>query len=351
MTKDFVRLYPDLVSDLDVIGQQLVADLHAVFNAPVPAEVRLAAPPIRHPRPGWALPRPFWPRTALVAVFAIFALAGATAVVLPLLEQLWAGDHGLAYVSRAGLARDLNLTQTVSGVTVQLQRGYADANRVVVGYTVEFPQSTPGGGTPMLGDPTLKDDAGRQYPGLASSFAGGSALGAQVINFAASDTSLVSRDIAFELTIPRILAGGASPSVSQAVTGPWVFRFTLTSASGRAVEPALSATTGDLRLTFTRVVVAPSATRFDYRITSVAAGRDLTGSIGLIVDGKNVSGAGHCERDGRCFFVATESLLERETLTLDEVTIIADVQPTTGTSERNPAQARLKGPFVLVLRP
>ena len=127
MAKQFASLYPDLVESSDPVGQQLVADLHAFFHLAVPSGLR-ASPPLTAHRN--ARVRLGWPRAALVAALAVFALVGATYVALPLLQSLWSGDRGLDYVTRASLARDVNATQTVNGVTVHLQRGYADANRV-----------------------------------------------------------------------------------------------------------------------------------------------------------------------------------------------------------------------------
>src|SRR6185503_10598090 len=130
MAEHIVPLYADLLEDMDVNGQQLVADLHAFFNPAIPS--RLAAPPLvarRAVARKWHLPR-----TALIAGLAIFALIGATYIV-PLLQSLWSQDRGLQHVNEAGLVRELDLRQTINGVTVHLQKGYADANRVAIGYS------------------------------------------------------------------------------------------------------------------------------------------------------------------------------------------------------------------------
>lgn len=334
MAKNFVGLYPDLVDPSDLVGQQLVAELHTFFNHTVPSSLRAAAVPQRTPRRTFSFSLPRWPRVALVSLLSIFALVGATYVALPLLQQLWASDRGLVHVANAGLVRDLDLAQTNGSVTVRLQRAYMDANRVVVGYTVEFPPSVRVFTDPSFAEATLTDDAGTQYRGLASTYAGASPLGAHVLNFETPVAQSAGRDITFTLTVPRA----------------WVFTFVLASAPSRVIEPALAVTAGDLRLTFTRVVVAPSATRFDYRITQTGTVEGITGSMGLIVGGRNLDGAGHCERNGQCFFMTTEPLFDLQTLTIDEVIFFPDLPANTGASARN-TQAHVKGPFVLVLRP
>lgn len=347
MAKNFVTLYPDLVDGTDLVGQQLVAELHTFFNLAVPSSLRAATMPQRAPRGSFWRSLPRWPRTAVVGLLAVFTLVGATYVVFPLLQQLWAADRGLARVASAGLARDLDVAQTIGGVTVRLQRGYADANRVAVGYTVEFPKSVAAEGTPMVGVATLTDANGRRYHGLESMFAGASPVGAQVLNFETPDGLTAAHDNTFTLSIAKVFAGGPSASPKESFSGPWVFTFTLASAAGRVVEPSLTVTSGDLRLTFTRSVVAPSATRLDYRITRTGGSDGITGSVVLIVGGRTLPAAGFCQRSGECFLMTTEPLLDLETLTIDEVIILPDLP---GASEGNPQQVHLKGPFVLQLR-
>jgi uncharacterized protein DUF4179 len=343
MAKQFASLYPDLVESSDPVGQQLIADLHAFFHLAVPAGLRASAPLAAHRNPPVRLR---WQRTALVAALAAFALVGATYVALPLLQSIWSLDRGLDQVTRAGLARDVNATQTVNGVTVRLQRGYADANRVAVGYMVEFPQSTVADRNAQLGVATLTDERGTVYRGLMSTYAGGSPLGAQVLNFEAPASQIDARDITFTLSIPEMRAGGPG---GQGFRGPWVFTFTLPSAAGREIQPALSVSTGELGLTFTRIVVAPSATRFDLRMTRTNSSGAITGSITPLVNGRVLTGAGHCERDGQCFLMTTEPLFDASTLTLDAVLITPDGSGVGG-SEGSPVQVRIAGPIVLPLR-
>jgi hypothetical protein len=343
MAKQFASLYPDLVESSDPVGQQLVADLHAFFHPAVPASLRTSPPLVAH-RP--AALRWRWPRTALVAALTIFALIGATYVALPLLQSLWSGDRGLDQVTRAGLARDLNAAQTVGGVTVHLQRGYADANRVAVGYTVEFPQSTAADRNAQLGVATLTDERGTPYRGLMSTYGGSSPLGAQVLNFEAPGGRIDQHDITFTLSIPDMRAGGPG---GQAFRGPWVFTFTLPSAAGRELQPALSLGTGEIGVTFTRIVVAPSATRFDVRMTRAKTNGAVTGSFALLVNGRGLAGGGQCVSDGQCFFMTTEPLFDTNALTLDAVLVVPDGSGV-ASSEATPAPIRIDGPFVLRLR-
>jgi hypothetical protein len=340
VSKHVATLYADLIEPSDVQGQQLVADLHAFFQLAVPARLRVA--PVLTPRPAGAA-RWRWSRFALVGALALFALVGATYLALPLLQSLWSEDRGLQHVTQAGLARELNLRQTINGVTVHLQKGYADANRVAVGYSVEFPPTTAADHTPLLGSPILTDDDGRTYPGRMFWFTGDSPLGAQVSTFEPPGVT-GARDIAFTLTIPEVRAAG------QAFRGPWVFKFTLPMAGARVVERTLTFTRNGVELTFTRIVVAPSATRFDYHVRLEGATEPSSNSMGLIASGRGPQALGpamssYCNPDNDCFVLANAPLLDADALQVDASLSIFDRVGSDG----NPLQVRMDG-LVLPLR-
>jgi hypothetical protein len=326
VAKHIVPLYADLIDGTDADGQQLVADLHAFFNPAVPS--RLAAPPLIAPRalgPKWHRPR-----TVLVAALAIFALVGATYIALPLLQLLWSEDRGLQHVTQAGLARDLNLRQTIDGVTVHVQKGYADANRVAIGYSVELPPTTTADDGPQLSlGAILTDDDGRMYPSLGFSTTGDSPLGAQVHNFEPRGVT-GARDIAFTLTIPEVVRAPRGSGTVQAFRGPWVFNFTLPMAAARVVEPGLTVTRPGVELTFTRIVVAPSATRFDYRV-HLEGFTDRAGAS-LFLSGYRQGQGGYayappCQPDEECFYFAPEPLLDSDSLHVDAWISIPDREP------------------------
>jgi len=331
MAKQIVSLYADLIDGMDADGQQLVADLHAFFNPAVPSRLP-AAPPLVAPRavgPKWRWPQWHWPRTALVAALAIFALVGATYVVLPLLQSLWSEDRGLQHVTQAGLARDLNLRQTINGVTVHVQKGYADANRVAIGYSVEFPPTTTANDGPQFSVAILTDDHGNAYPSLGFSTTGDSPLGAQVHNFEPLGVT-AGRDIAFTLTIPEVVRAPKGGGTVQAFRGAWVFNFTLPMAAARVVEQTQTFTRPGVELTITRIVVAPSATRFDYRVHLEGFTDRAGASLWLSISGRGHGGydyAPPCQPDVECFYFATEPLLDADALHADAWISIPDREP------------------------
>lgn len=374
MAKHIVPLYADLIDETDTDGQQLVADLHAFFNPAVPSRLQ-AAPPLVAPRAtgakgGWQWR---WPRTALVTALAIFALVGATYVVLPLLQSLWSEDRGLQHVTQEGLARDLNLSQTIDGVTVHVQKGYADANRVAIGYSVELPPTTPGDDGPQFSSAILTDRDGRTYPGLGFSATGDSLLGAQLYTFEPVGVT-AGRDIAFTLTIPEIVRAPKAGGTVRTFRGPWVFNFTLPMAAARVVERTLTFTQPGVELTITRIVVAPSATRFEYRLHLEGFTDRAGASLGML----SGSGVGHgnsgyvtpgyvspgpaagsrssfCQPDVECSYLLREPLLDADAYHGDALIFIPDSEPCPprqkceGARDGKPIQIRIDG-LVLPLR-
>ena len=326
MAKHVANLYTDLVEPSDVQGQQLVADLHAFFHLAVPARLRVE--PVLTPRPASAA-RWRWSRFALVGAVAIFALVGATCLALPLLQSLWSEDRGLQHVTQAGLARELDLRQTINGVTVHVQKGYADANRIAIGYSVELPPMTPGDDGPQFSSAILTDDDGATYPSRGFTATGDSPLGAQVHNFAPLGPT-GARDIAFTLTIPEVIRAPKAGGTVRTFRGPWVFNFTLPMAAARVVEPALTVTRPGVELTVTRIAVAPSATRFDYRV-HLEGFTDRSGAGLLLTVSGRPFGAyadGHvCQPDAECFIVVPEPLFDADALHADAVVVIPDREP------------------------
>ncbi len=95
-------------------------------------------------------------RMILVAlIFLMSAVAYA-------LYQASNGDPGLESVQAEKLITPLNLTQTIDGITVKMDWGYADSNRILLGYTVDEPQGV--NTAPVAGMPfSLSDSSGNYF--------------------------------------------------------------------------------------------------------------------------------------------------------------------------------------------
>ncbi|MBN2074256.1 MAG: DUF4179 domain-containing protein [Dehalococcoidales bacterium] len=88
---------------------------------------------------------PFWkrylPKTRLawaLALLALLVIGGTAYAATFIVRELFLSYAG--HVEEAGLAQELNVSQTVGDVTVRIERAYDDGNVVLVGFTVSNPQ-------------------------------------------------------------------------------------------------------------------------------------------------------------------------------------------------------------------
>lgn len=105
-----------------------------------------------------------------------------------------------------------------------------------------------------------------------------------------------------------------------------------------------------VELTFTRIVVAPSATRFYYRVRLEGATEPTNAirRLGLRGYGPFADGLRPCQPDGECFFVATEPLFDADAVHVDAALVFIECAPP-GSVGPPPRQIRIDG-LVLPLR-
>jgi hypothetical protein len=75
------------------------------------------------------------PRTGLawaIAILILLMLTGGIAIAASNMSKFF--DKMLPGISQSGLITELNMSQTIDGVTVVLEQGYADSEKVVIGY-------------------------------------------------------------------------------------------------------------------------------------------------------------------------------------------------------------------------
>ena len=106
---------------------------------------------------------------AAVVILGLALASGTTYAGVTLLQAITQTDPGAAAVYRQNLGEALHLSATVDGVTVALQRAYADVNRVMVTYDVKPPPGTTsvfaGFNTPT-GQPSAVELAGSGSDGI-----------------------------------------------------------------------------------------------------------------------------------------------------------------------------------------
>ena len=144
--------------------------------AATPLSIGLARPIARDPVPRahGSVALPFVRRRIPIALAVIVAVALASGTAyagITLLQSVTQTDPGAAAVYRQNLGESVNLSQTQGGVTLTLERAYADVNRVMFTYEVEpGPSSTFAGFATSSSAPVVVDSQGQELQDYDASF-------------------------------------------------------------------------------------------------------------------------------------------------------------------------------------
>jgi len=201
----------------------------------------------------------------------------------PLVEQALSMRPGHKEIAMAQLGQDVTFSQIICGFTMTVESVYADANRVVIGYTLSGPPDRVlRVGMGML-PPTLMDAAGRELRFLEG---GGRSDANETGCYASFDAGPIAHPITavdLRLTIPFIAAHeywgdqlpvivpcelynnvtGMGPNTREVrVLGPMVFNLhVVTDTRCRIADVFHKEYIDDFEVTLERVIVTPSETR------------------------------------------------------------------------------------------
>lgn len=236
-----------------------------------------------------------WAFMALVLCLAFGAVAYA---VVPVVSRLFQQEAGLRHVEQANLVQELNLSQTIDGVTVTLERAYADANRIVVGFTIKDPNGQRYDAHHL----TLTDMAGTVFSGtIGFGVTGQSDIlkvslppgeGAYVLAFDAApvEGAPAELDLRLEMEVvealpldafeppPTLIGPPDEPPASMVVealpvpegdiVALFTFEFSVPFIPGRVAEVNQTVEAAGIPICLERVVVTPSETRAYLRLDS-----------------------------------------------------------------------------------
>ena len=236
---------------------------------------------------------------AFLVLTLFLAFGAVTYAVAPIVERLFQQEAGLRHVEQANLVQELNLSQTVDGVTVTLERAYADANRIVVGFTIKGPNGQRYDAHHL----TLTDAAGTVFSGmLGYGVTGQSDIlqvslppgeGAYVLAFDAAPVEGAPAELDLRLVMevkefvlpsyapeppptpvsppaepPASMVVEALPAPEGAIIGPFTFDFRVPFIPGRVAEVNQTVEDAGMAVRLERVVVTPSETRVYLRFDS-----------------------------------------------------------------------------------
>ena len=217
-----------------------------------------------------------------LAVIVAFVLlrAGAVAGGLGLLDHLFEGSAMPGWRTAWDRAERLDLKQTDAGVTITLERAYADLNQVLFGFTVEglsaAPVSSHGESAPLEWRAELRDPLDRSVGQWATSLAGETINDAQISAIAQAWEGAVAPVAGtWVLTFTSVgynsggmvpgacFVGNTDPACSTSpvramVDGTWRFAFDLPAPVGTIVSPDVSDTVGQATVTLTQLRITPT---------------------------------------------------------------------------------------------
>ena len=238
---------------------------------------------------------------SLVRAFAIAAalalVTGTVAATLTLLERI-TSESTPGVQAAWDNAELIALQETTAGVTITLERAYADLNQVAVFFTVEGLEtitSDSGGATPIEWSAELRDPAGRSTEEWAVVRGGTEGIEHDLsANVHTWEGAVTPEAGTWELTFTSVGYGAGdfvagecdagstdpacvSPPPSAMVEGIWHFEFDLPRPAGSIVSTDLAATADD-------AIVSVSELRISPTMISV--------SIALRVEGETVTSWG-----------------------------------------------------------
>ena len=216
----------------------------------------------------------------LLVLVALLLLTGAVAGGLGLLDQLFESSGMPSWRIAWDRAERLNLVQTDAGITITLERAYADLNEVLVGFTVEGLPAAPltghGEAYPIEWRAELRDPTGRTEEQWASTGTRGTITDpnlSAVGNFWEGTVTPVAGTWVLTLTSIGYNAGGLvsgecyvgntdptcdNPPPNAMIDGTWRFEFALPAPAGTVLSPNVSETVGDGTLTLTELRISPT---------------------------------------------------------------------------------------------
>lgn len=178
-----------------------------------------------------------WPQRRLLALIAAGLLLLGAASAATLLQR--AAELDPAWRAAFDQAERVNLTDTVDGYSVTLERAYADRDLLVLAVSLAGPADT----FPAAPELRVTDETGREYPPLGSGVAAESASGRSGSIHAFEVPSGASSPLQLTITVEPLKSEPLTdlssapawfsddpnrwPMEEPGLVGPWTFHLTL----------------------------------------------------------------------------------------------------------------------------
>lgn len=260
-----------------------------------------------------AVPR--WVAIVLItSLVAVLGVTGSVYALSPQVNQIPGFDPGRPQVVSDNQFTQINQSQQAQGYMVTLVKGYADANNIILVYTVTVDGSHLVGRPDLtissrFGSPTVRSAQGATLTwtqGAGSAFQGG--VQADALWFDAAPAiaddgqTAIGGGHSLRLQFHSVGIQVLSPSEGETyLKAPMTFLFTLPLRPGRVAHPHLAVHSAGATLTLDTVVVSATATSFYLAgLNGVLPGKYDVGNfaVSLALDGRTVSDGGGEARHG-----------------------------------------------------
>ena len=207
----------------------------------------------------------FMPRTRLAWVLLpllLLFIGGTVYAASSVIEEFFQKLPGS--VGKNGLSQEMDLSQTINGVTFRLERAYADSNVVLLGLSISGPTDyfTWGGKLATVDGQSISGSLVQGFkPGSTQVFNNWapSERAAVVDTFDTSSLTPVSSELNLKLTIP--VQDWTNPVPDAPVVGVFTFNFSVPVHPGKVVDINQTVTTAGIPITLQKVEISPYQTK------------------------------------------------------------------------------------------
>jgi hypothetical protein len=259
-------------------------------------------------------------------------------------------------VERTGLAQEMDLKQTIDGVTVRIERVYVDSNAALVGYTISGPPTTTAGPGSRYSS-TVRGLAVDGGPVLPLMFASLTVPGSKDVLgdwnpsdrlavVAAFDASAVQGSpTALKVRMLISLSDSVPvPQAGQATSGIFAFDFKAKLHPGKVVNVGQTLNAAGVSITLEQLVISHWATRPVFRFDPPYDNREYRPAL---VASMVPAGGSPVDISG-LFYGDFTSQTGEWTLTINEMVFFRGLPPGVdiGVPKDENGQIRPKGPWV-----
>jgi len=195
--------------------------------------------------------------------FVVLLLGGAVYGASSLLSELF--QRHAPQLEEAGLAQELELSQTINGITVSLERAYADSNVVLVGFTVNGPDTRYQAEISGLSTADGQNLSGMIGVGTGSKeIMGNLNSSATIYTFDASTL----KDLSSELNLILEVNVADSPMIGESKTlaGPFRFEFDVPFHAGKSIDAGQTVESAGVPVTLEQVTISHWGVRAVFQI-------------------------------------------------------------------------------------